>query len=496
MRRGERAFAVLLLSVLLVPAGPLFASSLEDFRRAVEALQNGAWRDAQLLAESAIADQRFAQPDVVSTEALGPIPYTPHLILGLALYEQGDCEAAERSLEFARAQGVAERTGSVLWPRGLRALTVCRSADLLAARQKFRAAEQAALQTLIEWRRLADGDLASEKLAERRDLVEGVRRAEARLRAASENAESGDASVGVIEESEQAALAVGEQLDAAVSDLERDIGVTLAGRVARTTAALDMVDAAIREMRESYPGSVRASEGRSFAELERTLRQARSRLERGATGTSAALEDAVRLAETARVSADEIRERLAELEERRSYDAERRSLTDRWRRVGRRRERLPAPLGDAEQQRLATVDRRLQQVARDIEQSSDIRGLAPARERLVEAEAAILELETAGDGGEIEEAAAAYLRGDYSRSLQLLHAAGRCQADSEGRRGLRTCVLEAASAFALIRSGGSTEEVSERLDELLTLIRRIDPAYRPSTSYFSPAFRALFEPSR
>ncbi|MEM6701159.1 MAG: hypothetical protein AAF690_00565 [Acidobacteriota bacterium] len=485
----------LLLLLVLFPSDALSANSLDVFRRAVEALQSGAWREAQLLAEGAIAEQRFAQPDVVTTEALGPIPYTPHLVLGLALYEQGDCEAAERSLEFARAQGVAERTGSTLWPRGLRALTVCRSSDLQAARQAFRDLEDSVQQTLIEWRRLADDDLASEKLAERPDLIDRVRRAEARLRTARETAEDADSGTREIDESRQMVEGIGEQLEAAVAELKQDIGVTLAGRVAQTAASLDLIDATVEELRETYPSSVRALERRAFDDLSRSVRQARARLE-SEGDAAAALADASRLAASARASAEELRQRLALLDQSRAYDQERNALRGRLRRAASRRQRLADPIGEAERRRVITVDRRLQQIEQDLEQATEMTELAPARERLTEAEAVLLELETAGGGGDVEEAAASYLRGDYARALQLLTVDGRCSTDSEGRRGLRVCVLEAATSLALLRSGATSDASESRLAELLELIRGIDPGYRPSTSYFSPAFRALFETAK
>ena len=92
----------LILAGLLLLASRATADHRESYRKGVEAAHNESWSDAARLMRAALAEQP-RDGEVIVLEGGRTEPYLPHYYLGLALFHTGNCVAARREWEGARA---------------------------------------------------------------------------------------------------------------------------------------------------------------------------------------------------------------------------------------------------------------------------------------------------------------------------------------------------------------------------------------------------------
>src|SRR5262245_49146881 len=99
---GKPVSEALLLAGLLIAAAPAAADHRESYRRGVEAAHRESWADATRFMRAALSEQP-RDGELVFLDGGRPEPYIPHYYIGLALYHTGNCVAARREWEAARA---------------------------------------------------------------------------------------------------------------------------------------------------------------------------------------------------------------------------------------------------------------------------------------------------------------------------------------------------------------------------------------------------------
>ncbi len=103
-RPARLRLAVLATAWLLVLGeSPAAADYKESYEAGIEAVRSKKWSEVVRLMQEAIAEQSQAG-ERIKVYGMRFVPYTPYYYLGLALYEQGDCEGAVDAWETSERQ--------------------------------------------------------------------------------------------------------------------------------------------------------------------------------------------------------------------------------------------------------------------------------------------------------------------------------------------------------------------------------------------------------
>jgi len=106
-----RARSVTALSlVLALRAADARADYKDSYKQGVEAAEKGRWAEVQKYMQEAIAG-KATEGETIRFYGQRFEPYLPHYYLGLALFNNGDCEGAVRSWNASESQGAVKKAG-------------------------------------------------------------------------------------------------------------------------------------------------------------------------------------------------------------------------------------------------------------------------------------------------------------------------------------------------------------------------------------------------
>ncbi len=105
---GARVAGLVAVAVLLAPV-PAVADYRDDYRKAIGAIDQRKWREAEQLLRRAIAEQP-REGERINIYGMRVETYLPQYYLGLALYNLGDHEGALKAWQTSESYGVVQKS--------------------------------------------------------------------------------------------------------------------------------------------------------------------------------------------------------------------------------------------------------------------------------------------------------------------------------------------------------------------------------------------------
>ena len=523
-RVHPRRTGLAVMAIATLSAVPSYAQDGAEkvYRQGVEAIERQRWAEAASLMRQAIAMNGTEAPGERGFLGFRGRDYLPHLLLGRALFSQGDCTGALTAWEVSDRQGVVRRIrngeqakeidqgysqceskGFLPAPKYQQQLDDTRLAVRAAQEEGRRLAEhvsshddvikaahrkqvtgaESRLQTALE--KLSSG----EKLRRAQDLMDARAAAANALREFQASRQPLDALIASVSsfltkvraaETEVAALeAAGQSLEA----LLRGSPVRVAPSDA-TTAARTRADGLVVSAREKLRNARQTqtepplTEALAFtANAARTYQQARNEIE---ALIRAAVDRELQLVQT------QMQNTLTALEARASD-------------IAAALDTQPSPPGTAAKD-LETAQRGLVRARQSFDRALRARDLGAARAAVqatprvasqLDALAAALAVAAPSLPGVLRAAAQAFFDGSYADAVRLLPADQVAAIDQRFR--IHGHIVRAAALFALYqRSGGADASLREQARREVEQSRALDPAFQPNPAAFSPRFLAFF----
>jgi len=446
----------------------LRADYKESYRKGIEAVDRKEWEEvARWMRQAASEQAREGEP--VKIYGVRFEPYIPSYYLGLALFQNGDCEGALTQWQESVKQGAVQTTGR--YKALVQSRDTCRQRvagsrppaqappsgpDPAVLAQAARAAESEIQKA---------GDVQSQIARRRNDpdfaeawKQESAQTGEAQAAELLNNARSrlergkGQKQPSELEEAEKLASRARQSLQALLGRLEQRQGQI---RQARDKDAADKV---AEEMRHREDAAKVEAARQAAAQQEAKSQEQARRKELGRQLDHATADARKILDQAARVPGP-----AADLK------AQQTALRDLVRRAGAAGPTTP----------LADLDR----FQKDI----------PAATARVETAVLRAQGDTTGPPAEMRASVRAFFREDYEEVVRVLASAGF----KDRRATLTGNLLLAAARYSLyLRAGEKDSRLREQALENVRACQRLEPKLSPDARFFSPRFRQFFRAAR
>jgi hypothetical protein len=433
------------LTVLL--AAPALGDYRADFAGGVAAIREERWKDAERSLLKAIEEQPDSSREKITAGDVKGVEYTPHVYLGVALANQGNCLGAMKALEAVGRYRIAPDTSRRQYRYLQDFVLSCPQNNILA---DLRERAQQAVATAEDVSDTLSGLESDEALAGViGQVLEMSKVAPARSALEQASSLSKERTATALDEALQLAESASKDLGEATRAVQRQAEATFRGAIAsaesqlagaeRRLASLSKLadDSDVKPSWDEEPrlGAQEARAREELADARRRLDAARGSNDRAQLADVGALvQGALASIGDVEVAADEARE-ASQLKARRQAESS---------------------------QRRAAEDRAARQARLDSWR------------------------------GQLREAAESYAAGDWSGTVTRLQA--QTEGADDDRLEALSQLLRGAAQYQLYRRGGERDaDLLDQATGAVAEVVRLRPGYRPDEALFSPDFVALFD---